>query len=107
MAYGNGGAIVGTAYQGEAAIPKAPQQPRAGDRIERNENALEALDVMITQLIDRLEPVLTPIPPQTAGGRDSAPTPMASGLVSALRGHGLRIEASIQRLAELSQRIEL
>lgn len=114
MAYGNGGewggpvqqaGVLGQSYENaNKAVPV--DRPRVGRELEQHQKASEALHAAIDQLTQVLEPILTPTPPH-ADGVGAVPAQMSSGVVSALRANGYRIDAAIQRLMELGQRVEL
>lgn len=113
MAYGNGeqwgGPVqqAGSLGQTFTSVNKDPERPQVGRELDQHQKAAEALHTTIDQLLQRLEPILTPTPPRVGEGAGATPAQMSSSVVSILRANGYRIDAATQRLVELIGRIEL
>lgn len=113
MSYGNGGEQWGGPVQQAGTLGQAMKstepieaRPQVGRELEHHQKATEALHQVIEQLIQRLEPILAPMPPRVENGTEGQQR-SASQVVSVLRAQGYRIDAATQRLGEVINRIEL
>ena len=110
MNYGNTGTVASgsssTIYSGPPTPPTHTPQANIGIELTEMEKRAVALHQALDELMNRLTPALSPLPPDTARAGD-APIPPASDVVRAMRASGYQIDGAIMRVNEILRRLEL
>lgn len=91
-----------------ATPASAPRETAVETNMAALEKALAELDNRVDDLLDRIQPALTPqapMPPTACAG--GAPRPLASPLADSIRGKAEVIEAITKRIAATTARVEL
>jgi len=108
MGYGNGYAEqavgLGGAYIGETALAQK-RMPLIQEALMGQDKRIEELHAALSMLEERLTPVMQNVPTGEPAGA-ATPDPNVP-LVSALNGSNRRLEAAVNRVRRLIDRLEL
>jgi hypothetical protein len=95
------------ARMGEGRLSPERDRMRLHERTDGVNQRLDQLDKMVAALHDRLEPVLTPARPRPAVAVGPDRTDDGSWLADYLDATARRLEASVDSVRELLERVEL
>lgn len=97
-----------TAIGGPATIALDPSSSVVRDGLSANEQTLSEIHETISRLEGRLDPALTPVPPQPASTNSQTPNgPPCSHVTARLGALNDGYRHAVQRLRELIQRVEV
>lgn len=74
--------------------------------LNEQDKAIAELQEVVSMLVDRLQPVLTPIEPTDKASEDRA-APVVSEVASTLNDHTARIRRATNRLGNAIERLEV
>lgn len=94
-------------FQNAASASTPVANPTLNGEITTNEKRIEELHQRISQLENRLSPILRAVPPQPQGTSPTEPPMPWSAVVCALRQSGFQIEAAAARIDDLISRLDV